>query len=271
VAKIALASYCGNSLVNSSWDCYWCKQTPGFRFVTSWNNPSSHIFGFAGIKNNMIYVAWRGTVLTDILNWANNFKFTQVPYPDVPGAAVHSGFFGEYNSIRNASIEGIKKAISICPNCEITVTGHYLGGALCIFSALDVARITRAPLTLTTLSSPRVGNVPFKTYVESKIASSKRWRVVNKADLVPHVPPRAFTYEHIGSEAWEKKSNQFVYCADGESKQCSDQLVPLFNPFDHAVIMGLDALSGLNNHCLADINNKMMGDDLKLTIDLNSS
>lgn len=255
-ARIALSSYCGNSRVNGSWNCYWCKTVPGFRFIGSWNNANTHIFGFTGILNNVIYVAWRGTVLTDIKNWVNNFKFNQVPYKGVSGAAVHEGFYSEYLSTRNASLDAVRRALAACPKCSVTVTGHSLGGALSVLSALDVTSIAigRA-VSLTALSSPRLGNVAFKNYVERIITASRRWRVVNGADVVPHVPPRLFGYEHIGNEAW-LRAGKWNFCSTGESLSCSDQLAPLFDPLSHTSILGLNVMDGLNGGCLADVNNR---------------
>jgi len=253
-ALLAMSSYCGNSLVNSSWSCYWCKQIPDFRFVASWNNPSSHIFGLTGIRSSTIYVIWRGTVLTDVVNWAKNFQFTKTNYPGVNGAKVHSGFFSEYSSAKDLSLNAIRKALSLCPGCRIIVSGHSLGGALCQFSALDVASIAGSnSIYLLPLSSPRVGNTEFVNFIQNTIAN--RWRVVNKADLVPHVPPKIFDFVHIGGEAW-LTNNRWVYCNSGESNSCSDQLSPLFNAFDHAEIIGLNALNGIPHGCLSDVNNK---------------
>jgi hypothetical protein len=105
---------------------------------------------------------------------------------------------------------------------------------------LDVARAAVGrQVSLIALSGPRLGNLyefvalhiitrlfncnrAFKNYVEKTLDVSRRWRVVNGADIVPHVPPKAFGFEHIGNEAWlSTKSKQYVFCNDGESKQCS--------------------------------------------------
>jgi len=256
---LALSSYCGNSRVNSSFNCYWCRMegvNNNFRFVASWNNPTSKIFGFTGIKGNTIYVAWRGTVLTDIDNWAKNFQLNQVNYPPASGAKVHSGFFSNYNSARDQSLAAVTKAVSLCPGCKITVTGHSLGGALATFSALDIARGISNNIFLLTLSGPRVGNGAFADYVQRTI--SHRWRIVNKADLVPHVPFSLFqSFKHFGGEAWNIAGNQIVYCNDGESQSCSNKLGFLrYNVLDHAAILGFNLLIGANNGCLADVNNK---------------
>jgi hypothetical protein len=109
----------------------------------------------------------------------------------VSGALVHEGFFEEYLSVRylrdlcasclcsfsrNQSLDAVRKALTACPQCSVTVTGHSLGmypfashsscvdsqagGALSILSVLDVASLAIGrSVTLTALSAPRVGNL----------------------------------------------------------------------------------------------------------------
>jgi hypothetical protein len=59
--------------------------------------------------------------------------------------------------------------------------------------------------TVYTFGEPRTGNSEFAGLVNVTTASVDRWRVVNKDDIVPHLPPRKIlgqNYTHINSEIW---------------------------------------------------------------------
>lgn len=75
-----------------------------------------------------------------------------------------------------------------------------------------------------TYGQPRVGNANFAAFLQSRIPEV--FRVVNYADMVPHVPPSAFGFQHGGKEYWYNPRGMKVYkaCAS-EDKTCSNSLV----------------------------------------------
>jgi predicted lipase len=71
----------------------------------------------------------------------------------------------------------------------IVVTGHSLGGALAAICALDLVLsdiTTGENLELITFGEPRVGNAEYAAAMDKYVPQS--YRVVNKRDLVPHLP-----------------------------------------------------------------------------------
>ena len=81
------------------------------------------------------------------------------------------------------------------------------------------------------------------------------WRLVNKKDIVPHVPPKLFGYHHPGTEVWLYDGQNYVLCdSSGEDGSCSNSAGPLFSALDHAKMLGYNAVNGINGGCFADKN-----------------
>lgn len=169
-----------------------------------------------------ILIVWRGTVTG--LEWAANLKFNLIPcgltdeikHGLTTPIEVEQGFLSLYTSKREDSLFNKVSAQTYLAKeiqdlidkyrdqheLSITVTGHSLGSALAILSAYDIAesdlnRIVPAdgdnknsetliPITVFSFAGPRVGNKAFKDRLAD--LGVKVLRVVNKADVVPHVP-----------------------------------------------------------------------------------
>jgi len=83
---------------------------------------------------------------------------------------------------------------------SVTICGHSLGGALAKLLTFDVALNTscHAP-TIYTYASPRVGDHTFAGAFDAAIPAS--YRVANRQDLVPKLPPiLPLPYEHVNTE-----------------------------------------------------------------------
>lgn len=139
---------------------------------------------------------------------------------------------------------------STCQGCQLWVTGHSLGGAMALLAAQRIADrhegLGRTPI-LYTFGQPRVGNFKFAELVAQDVPSF--FRVINNADVVPHVPrcetqgplsakPCLATrmgYYHAGLEVWFPKQEYrgevmcgYQECVQGplhEDVSCSDGLV----------------------------------------------
>lgn len=73
------------------------------------------------------------------------------------------------------------------------VTGHSLGGSLAILAAADLAKSHKIDQVYT-FGQPRVGNAAFATYYQNLVPNT--FRLIDYADIVPHVPPSAFGFQH---------------------------------------------------------------------------
>jgi predicted lipase len=77
---------------------------------------------------------------------------------------------------------------------KIIVTGHSLGGSLAILAAADLAKTHGKIEQVYTFGQPRVGNAAFASHYQSLVSNT--FRLIDFADIVPHVPPSAFGFQH---------------------------------------------------------------------------
>jgi len=69
---------------------------------------------------------------------------------------------------------------------------------------------------------------------------SNTWRVVNNHDIVPHLPPKSFDFNHVNTEVWEHGSQYQICNQSGEDPKCSDSLILPDSIPDHLSYMQLD-------------------------------
>jgi hypothetical protein len=164
-------------------------------------------FGFLAISpSKEIVAAIRGT--DTILEWLHDASYLMDPSP-IAGAhgLTEDGFTAVYRSLRigrpNGSIsakDSIKSYLNTGDAATVTVCGHSLGGALATLLTLDVALNTpcRNPVGYT-YASPRTGDHLFAASYNAAIPAS--YRIVNRQDLVPQLPPiLPLPYEHVNTK-----------------------------------------------------------------------
>ncbi|KAJ3402930.1 hypothetical protein HDV05_008157, partial [Chytridiales sp. JEL 0842] len=117
-----------------------------------------------------------------------------------------------------------------------------------VLASLDAIvnlQILPSRIHLYTAGSPRVGNKEFSDFVESFDYAS-RYRVVNRYDIVPRLPPTPLGFRHYTSQRWIDPSNNVRKCndvdpsRDSEDSDCANS-VALWNliSFDHPVYFGI--------------------------------
>ncbi|KAK5972857.1 Triacylglycerol lipase [Trichostrongylus colubriformis] len=90
-------------------------------------------------------------------------------------------------------------------------TGHSLGGALATLAAARAAKQglrTRENITVYTYGEPRVGDAQFATNYDSMIKDS--YRVVNRRDIVPHLPACAKNKSWPGDRKTSRPCDVYV-------------------------------------------------------------
>jgi predicted alpha/beta-hydrolase family hydrolase len=102
------------------------------------------IQAFVGVAENLnaIVIAFRGTQMTSMQNWAEDLYFKQldVNYPGVTDAMVHKGFYAAYHntSLHDYIVAAVQTVQRERNDLRILVTGHSMGGAMASFCALDL-------------------------------------------------------------------------------------------------------------------------------------
>ncbi len=106
------------------------------------------------------------------------------------------------------------------------MTGHGLGGALAVIAATDIKQLYQNADAVYTFGQPRVGNDQFASYYSKTVPET--YRIINYADIVPHLPATSAGYTHSSTEEWYQSgmsSSSFKTC-EGESSSCSNSLPP---------------------------------------------
>jgi len=95
-------------------------------------------------------------------------------------------------------------------------------------------------VSLVNFGQPRVGNPQFVSKFQQMVPYY--YRVVNKADPVPNIPPREFGYVHGAVQLWYPHDGySFRVCNGGEDPTCSDSLYPWdWRPRDHTQYLAIN-------------------------------
>ncbi|MEM7384336.1 MAG: lipase family protein [Verrucomicrobiota bacterium] len=137
-------------------------------------------------------VCFRGTA--NIKHWLVNISTVMMPWDS--GGLVHSGFRTAYDHLTKPLREELSAGEGSQP--PLYFAGHSLGGALAQMAG------TRFPAAgIYGFGAPRVGNPEFSRL----LCDLPVYRIVNRSDLVPHLPHRMeifgkFVYEHGGTGYW---------------------------------------------------------------------
>ena len=206
-----------------------------------------------------IIVAFRGT--EGNTNWKFNLDVLMTSWEEQgAGVKVHEGFLKVYLSLALKLQEDLKSAIKqygIDDRWRLTITGHSLGGALAAIATLDIfssvlrerldASLPNPECNLITYGQPRVGNNAFIQKLASVLPLKSYLRVVNGADLVPHVPPFHTEYVHGGYELWVHPYDQpreyptvDWRIEPHEHASVGSNSLPDFFIYDHYFILGID-------------------------------
>ncbi|KAF0529903.1 alpha/beta-hydrolase [Gigaspora margarita] len=252
------ASYCPNS---KTWKCgQLCDNIPQTTVISTFttkpdfitnltktylktNDTEAYAVITVNSKDREIVVTFRGTadlgnILKDIefIQWPYAYASTSIPLPSIlPGDYVHYGFYTMFLDFQTPIRNNISTLIKQYPNYQIVVTGHSFGGALALFTALDIKQffVGINPF-LYTYGEPRVGNSNFASFVNNALSFIRR--VINQAELVPHIPYTLgwIEYVHHKGEIWIANSaaNAAVECLGVENNLCSSSVNEIDWNFD---------------------------------------
>lgn len=260
------ASYCKNHSSVEDWSCEPCKRLKehgvDFHVTRVVASEAHHLNGVVGwykdseIGGNTVLVAFRGTEPSDFRHWIIDFDGTRVPLFPVNQSSplhhsvrhsdvyVHHGFLTAYTELKDGVRAAIKEALAASRAKQILVTGHSLGGAIATICSLDLQYdigaleesqvedlIGHAGVILYTFGSPRLANLNFTRLFADSIAGKNElsFRVVNREDVVPHLPLESLGYHHVLTEVFYPNSTaeygNFKLCLtppEGEDPTCSN-------------------------------------------------
>ena len=150
------------------------------------------IQGYIAVSDKFILASFRGS--ESLPDWLTNLQAVKDPGP-WRRTEVHEGFQDAFfvSALKIGQAIGEKRR-----NQQVWVTGHSLGGALAVILAATLLENNIPVQGLYTFGAPRVGDKSFAKQLDNKLRNKAHWRVVNKGDMVPHLPPEVF-FSHAGN------------------------------------------------------------------------
>lgn len=208
MAQYAAAAYCtGNN--NSSGTLVTCpaKTCPlveeaRARTVSEFENmKGADDTGFVAVDDaaRLIVLSFRGS-----RSAANLYADMRMDLSDTDlcrACKVHKGFWNAWVGIRDDITALALRMTENYPDFRFAITGHSLGGALATLAAgalRDVNDDLRERIELYSFGSPRVGDMATVHYLTTQ--SSRSYRVTNRLDVIPRLPPFLFGYFNTAPE-----------------------------------------------------------------------
>jgi hypothetical protein len=136
---------------------------------------------------------------SSLLNWLANLDYKLQWVSLTPYGQVHAGFLRCWDEISADVFVALAAAALKHPDYRIVATGHSLGGAVATIGAAYL-RASGYAVDLYNYGSPRVGNLYFTDFVTNQPGAE--YRVTDRNDAVPQLPPIAWGYSHISPEYW---------------------------------------------------------------------
>jgi len=259
LVQYAGATYCTGSKSIDNWSCIPCQKVPGFQNITQIQGKltdASAIIGYDPTLGARI-VAFMGTN-ANLETWIDDVLILPTScYKDegCSGCNCHPGFYNTYQSIATE----VLIAVQDLPAGKLIITGHSLGAAQAMHSAIHLHTHGLAIDHIYTVGQPRAGNDEFANFYDR--LGLDHWRVTHHRDPVPHLPWRGLgNYKQVLREAYYKDANadaptricdpQFA-----EDPKCADQFydeLTLVHITDHWNYLGLSFSAAVLRCTLAD-------------------
>lgn len=202
------------------------------------NDTSHDTLGYVGYNHDQhaIYVSFRGS--ETIYNWLTDINSVTVPYPPCNqwNCRVHKGFHIAQQSVIKEVLTQVKLLKNQFPFYSVICTGHSLGAALALLTAVDLHNAEITGVRLFNFGCPRVGDIKFAEYIEKTIPDISR--VTHHKDIVVHSPSHLY-FSHYATEYYQHDNNITLReCVGREDRNCSYQWI-LSTLDDHMHYLGV--------------------------------
>jgi hypothetical protein len=150
-SRLAAAAYCAPAALKKSqkglekWSCKACTDS-GLKLdnVSPFHIALADLYGYIGYdsKSNTIILVFTGS--QSIVNWLYNLDAAFIPFPDVPNAEIHKGFYNSWQYARPTVIAMLDALFYQYPSASLSISGHSLGGAVANIARIDLATAKQA-------------------------------------------------------------------------------------------------------------------------------
>lgn len=119
---------------------------------------------------------------------------------------------------------------------------------MAVHAAVDAAVFYyKRPFTLYTYGAPRVGDWRFVQFFD-KVFQGSAYRITNGHDPVPHVPPKAWAFNHASTEIYyyDETHLNYVVCKDvNEDRNCSNKHFSDLKVMDHLTYLDYNFIQSI--------------------------
>ena len=165
-------------------------------------------------------MVFRGS--NNIQNWILNIGTTRSTYSLCANCGVHSGFLSGYNAVNAAVKTAVQNLKAKYRGSRLIITGHSLGGALAILCTAELKLLFGTVDLTYTFGQPRVGNQAFVDWFTGY--NPNTYRLVDYADIVPHLPPSNIGFLHSSHQIWYQRGMTSYQLCDPESMSCANSI-----------------------------------------------
>lgn len=161
--------------------------------------------GFMGVVNgSTIIISFQGTNFEDIKQVKDDIEYTLIPFIEIsPDLLVNKGFLQSWDDVKTTIYDYISTLSKID---KFLISGHSLGSAISTICAASLSKtFPKTSIVLYTFASPRVGDVKFVKYFNTKNfdeegVSITHHRIRNGGDIITFLPPLLFSYKHTNDQ-----------------------------------------------------------------------
>ena len=154
-------------------------------------------------------------------------------YPE--GVQLFDGFETAYLAVAKPILAKVREYCATYKETRVSVTGHSLGAAMALIAAGHYNHVLDQGLhQALVFGLPRTGNAQFANFIDATL-KGKFYYVVNGHDLVPHVPPRGFGYQHPSGQIWinPASSTEWKFYPGQENVHGANSVGLALNTEDH--------------------------------------
>ncbi|KAI3629249.1 hypothetical protein CBS9595_000321 [Malassezia furfur] len=118
------------------------------------------------------------------------------------GVQIFDGFEKAYLQVAHPILTKLREYMATYQESRVSVTGHSLGAGMALIAAAHYNHVLDQGVHYALVFGlPRTGNGQFANFIDETL-NGKFYYAVNGHDVVPHVPPRGFGYQHPSGQIW---------------------------------------------------------------------
>lgn len=208
MAQYAAAAYCpinndspSSSIVCPTGNCPLVESAGARTVIEFENTTGADVTGFLAVDetNRLIVLGIRGSHST--ANWKINFNFPRGRTDLCDKCRIHRGYWKAWLGFRDTVRPQVLLLMKDYPDYRFAITGHSLGGALGTIAAGDLRKMNDDLARRTELysfGSPRLASYHAAVFLSEQ--SPMSYRITNRKDPVPRLPPWIFGFGHTSPE-----------------------------------------------------------------------